>query len=466
MSVVPADASFIRPPDLGSCGRQPQSLGPTVRAGDGVGSSEFSRRSKGGFHAARLESQDSVAAVLAIEAIGGRLEGLDVDALEVCGVISLEWEEDLQIQWDAGTVYIAVKDQQLKAGDLRALIQGFTQLEDAARQPTESRKMIFRVQALGGLDARARSLSGDCDHLRLTGPPRSEADRRRLYDDFTRRWDLPAEVAARTVIDTRNLGRDSSECKAIFAHAMRSVYPVQAFGDQGLTAIYEDLATLFAERRRRRLFVPLTELDMRILRPLVPLPLVSFHTHYVPTEYGYVQDPDRERSLREEDAYRRRAEKIAHQRWRRHTRRSRARAVLAGAIKCPACNHYLIGKFYGILCPDCRYQPFLTVLYACDCGEPVPLIRQPQLDALRAFGDLLEIIRDACPACPSCSNQVRFDNVGTRVFAVAFPYPVEEYSDRLLIELRESLGWTAGGWTDHTITPIQKILRSARGSSM
>ena len=76
-----------------------------------MGSSEFSRRSKGGLHAARLESQDSVAAVLAIETIGGRLEGLDMNALDVGAVVSLEWEEDIQIQWDVGTLYIAVKDQ-------------------------------------------------------------------------------------------------------------------------------------------------------------------------------------------------------------------------------------------------------------------------------------------------------------------------------------------------------------------
>ena len=81
----------------------------------------FSREALGGWHASFIESQDSVAAFLALEAISGEADRRLTDVQEQNARIICEWQDDLELQWNDGGIYLQVKDQQLTASDIRTI---------------------------------------------------------------------------------------------------------------------------------------------------------------------------------------------------------------------------------------------------------------------------------------------------------------------------------------------------------
>jgi hypothetical protein len=100
---------------------------------------EFDRRYKGGFWAAsRIETQDKVAAIVGVEALGGNLELVPCDLTSKGGRLAFEAREDFEIRWNGGRQYVSVKDQQVDRSDLRKAI---TKL-DTLRQEVGSRIQI------------------------------------------------------------------------------------------------------------------------------------------------------------------------------------------------------------------------------------------------------------------------------------------------------------------------------------
>jgi hypothetical protein len=427
----------------------------------------FSREALGGWHASFIESQDSVAAFLALEAISGEADRRLTDVQEQHARIICEWQDDLELQWDDGRIYLQVKDQELTVSDIRSICSRFD--EKLVNDTSLDGVACFRIVALGGLHKNARHLPQHLKQLQSASGIRSGPERVRLMDDFVSRWRLPERVALSLSIDTRDMRRDSSVAYDLFAASLRRALPVHDFTDRRVHQLYRELAgDVFSAARRHRTWVSLSEARNRLLAQFMPLHLGSYEVEYVRTNFGYLKDPDRKQHIEAEEKLADRARRQAYRRWIRHTRRDRVLDLLArGAIRCLACNHPLMANMlgrYGIACPDCGYQPFLTLIYICDCAELMVVDRQPELDRVQLFGTAISWMRSG-PTCGACGAAPAFEKLSTRLGMVPFPVPVDEYSPARLIKLRESLGWTTHGWEGSPSGPLAEMLRTRQAEA-
>ena len=91
----------------------------------------------------------------------------------------------------------------------------------------------------------------------------------------------------------------------------------------------------------------------------------------------------------------------------------------------------------GILCSACYFSPYLSVLYACECGEPLLLVAQPT----PIHADLMiEISNGATGTCHACDLAIDRGRLTARTFTMAMPWPPEDFKAELLIRDRISAG--------------------------
>lgn len=426
--------------------------------------SRFSKKSKGGAIASKVEHQDSVGSVLALESIGGLLRDVPADIVQKQGYVACEWDQDLEIHWPTGTLFIQVKDQVLDVRDVRQICEDFGELAHHYGASRGVRHDVaYRIEALAGLSTSARSFTSDLEHLRSLPATELERDSALLVRDFASRWGVHGDLVRKLTIANRDIRRDSVGAVAIFAHLMRKIYPVHDYTDARLMDIWDVLANrFFAPARRNRSPVLLGGVEEAILKPLMPIYLLRYEVEYVRTSYGYIVDPLRRRKLEEESELGRRALKKAMQAWRRHTRKTRILNMLyRGDIKCPACNAPMIANGWGRKgtgCPHCGYSPYLTLVYVCDCEELIPLIDQPEPTGMGIFGEAVSLLRGTKISCDSCGSEPRFENLHTRLALVPFPIPVEKFSEQDLVEIRVRLGWRRWAWPFEGITPAEKMI--------
>ena len=144
-----------------------------------------------------------------------------------------------------------------------------------------------------------------------------------------------------------------------------------------------------------------------------------------------------------------------------------APSAQAGRVRCPQVRSGAesgwspaVRSGWGIACPRCGYQPYLTIAYVCDCAEMVTIEKQPLLDKVRLFGLAIERLRDNSIACESCGRGALLEKLATRLAMIRFPLPVTQYSPKNLVSLRESLGWTRSGWHGPEKGPLATIRES------
>jgi hypothetical protein len=428
----------------------------------GRGFNLFSREALGGWHASFIESQDSVAAFLALEAISGEADRRLKDVQKQNARIICEWQDDLELQWEGGRLYLQVKDQELTVPNIKSICSKFGDI--LASDASLDGVARFRIVALGGLHKSARHLPQHLMQLQSASEIRTDLERAQLISDFVRRWDLPERVALSLSIDTRDLRRDSLVAYDLFAASLRRALPVHDFTDRRVHQLYRELAgDVFSAARRHRTWVSLIEARNRLLTQFMPLHLTSYEIEYVRTDFGYLKDPQRREQIKAEEQLVEQARRQAYRRWIRHTRGDRLLdLLLRGPIKCLACNHPLMANVLGrggIACPDCSYQPYLTLVYICDCAELMVVDRQPEVDRVHMFGSAISWMRSS-PTCGACGASPAFEKLPTRLGMVPFPVPVEEYSPAKLIGLRERLGWTTRGWRGSPNGPVAEMLRT------
>jgi ribosomal protein S27AE len=425
------------------------------------GSGAYSRKSKGGMIASFLEHQDSAGAFLAIEAIGGLLNDVPHDLLRRQAYVACEWQQDLELRWSEGVVFVQVKDQELQPEQIRSIVDDFRQIAES-HSAADTIDQFFRIEALAGLSTSARSLVADLKHLRAALKVVGKDERVQKCQQFEARWSMPASVASRLTIESRDLRRDSVAALATFAHLLRSVYPVRDYTDARIAGVWQDVVVAFARARRNRAPILLSTVDESVLRPLLPMRVAMYEHAFVRTSYGYVVDPERKADAERDAAFVRRALKKAMSDWRRQTRGSRWRNFLyRGAVNCPACNHPMMANRMGrrgIACGRCGYFPYATMVYICDCGELVPIMEQPSMNGVTMYSEAVDRLRSHTMTCGSCGASPQFELLNFRLGVLPFPVPVAKFSERDLIEKRVRLGWRGGYWSDTERTPVDRML--------
>lgn len=405
---------------------------------------EYSRVSRGGSVASRVDSQDTVSAVLAVELLGGLVQAVPADVPRNQLVISCEHLDDLEVRWPGGRHYVQVKDAVLDLRTIRGVIDHWIRIQ---RNTDPTARLSFALHGLRGSTTEVSSLVDDLGHLSAEQALPAELRNAGASASFSSRWGIPLEIATRLTVDLRDLRRDSRVCRAIFAHSVRTVFPVAGHTDDSLGQLLNRLSDeWFAPARRGRSSVSLDALYEWILVPLTPVQFLSFMTDAVRTPFGYLRDNVRLQQIRSEEAIVKAAHRAAMRAWRRATLLSRILALLFGPVKCPACNHGLMGNLVGregVLCPQCKYFPYATLFYACDNRHPVPLVPQPDLSSPRLFGSVLELVRTERPQCPTCGSRVQPASLNSRLFVCLIPWPPPRRVDLALVSVRESVGHRA-----------------------
>jgi hypothetical protein len=421
--------------------------------GNAEETNEFSPRYKRGSWAARLETQDVVAAIVAVEAIAGIVELVPPGVMDLEARILFEAHEDFEIRWKGGLQQISVKDKQVGYSEVKQIV---------ANLEIHIVNATLRLEA-ASLTAGARSLGEDIVRLRALKASISNPDDFRIArSDFERQHNVSADLALRTVLSERRLGDNPGLSQAVFAGAMRKAFVVHNYSDKEISLLLSDLTNnLLAQKRRQRGALDLADLERILLTPLVPLAIAGFETHYFRTDFGYLPDSDRKAEIRYEQRTVIRAANRLMRDWRRRTfwRRLQNWFFYVG---CPCCNHALIANLngrYGLACPRCGYQPYFTVFWACDCGGVAVIQRQPDLTSFMLVRDAVNVLRLGSVLCEKCQKPPRPEHFVGRIFGLRIPHPANVYTSQAMIDIRKQLGWKGATWKESSNTPREEMIR-------
>jgi hypothetical protein len=211
--------------------------------------SEFSAKYKGGIWTARIDTQDEVAAIVALEALGGTLNLVPKEIASKQGRIAFEAREDFELRWLSARQYVSVKDRQVNRSDL---LQALKNLQAFVREVGDEECQTIRIEA-ASLTPSARSFYEDIERLRTLRNATAREDYERSCRDFRREHDLSAMWAERLVVVERRIGSNPSFANAVFSHAMRQALPVHNYGDSDLVSLFRDLVkNIFRDKRLRR----------------------------------------------------------------------------------------------------------------------------------------------------------------------------------------------------------------------
>lgn len=407
---------------------------------------EFNSRYKGGHRAARIDTQDKVAVIVAVEILASNVELVPPWSSLRRARIAFEAREDFEIRWDEGRQYVSVKDRIVSKSDL---LRAIDNLRECSTEVTDPSDQSIRVEA-SSLHPSARSFYEDVERLRELEES-SHEDYLLACDEFDREHNTPSSWATKLVVCERRIGENPRLAAAVFAHAIRSALPVHNFGDAQLALMFNDLSNhLLREKRRSRGALEIVDLETRLLEPLIPLRIANYQVAYTRTRYGYIRDRKKSKDLAYEQSLVLKFSRSLMREWRRHTRKDRwLNITVRGPIGCPACNHPLMANLLGwrgIACGRCGFQPYLTLFWACDCGSGAVVQRQPDLSALTLVQDAVRLKTTGDIVCIGCDMPPEDENFVGRLFTLPIPYPVETFSENDLIQLRISLGWHGKSW--------------------
>lgn len=410
-------------------------MNPTQGNSD-VSDQFFTKAAKGGAIASRIDAQDLVAAVLALDAMRGALPPLrppkEPDAIEFFP----KGLEDLEIRQRDSTLLVSVKDRSM---DETMLIAEITKKFGRQNQSSRGDVVYLRVCVLGGLEGKARSLWEDIQHLRTRG--QSKFKYPEVDEEFERKWRISPSLAVRVWIDTRGLGVAHPDRHAIFANALRLTFPTTTVGDRAILDL-EGFVTneVFSPARRSRDMVDLLSLEGQLASLMAPQEILLWTAAYHETSFGYLKDSAVDQAKDSDLHILRSAIHHVRRDWIRKTRWER---LLLPRVSCLVCEHPMmanLNSLHGCACPDCGFMPFGTLLYACDCGEPVTIADNPPAKGPEMFILALTIVRDNQPSCTACDRPVDPRKLATRIFFAPIPYPVPDSADSILIARRMAMG--------------------------
>lgn len=86
------------------------------------------------------------------------------------------------------------------------------------------------------------------------------------------------------------------------------------------------------------------------------------------------------------------------------------------------------------------------------------MIQQPPLNAIDSFSDVLDLVRKGNPVCPTCGAHVKEELLQDRIFDVQLPWPIEDYSDHWIIQMRIDAGWDGFTYKNQSATPYSLML--------
>ncbi len=417
--------------------------------------SNFDGSGRGGAVGSKIDEQDGVAALMILRMLADMAKE-EAGARVARTKISCESIDDLAFSDDEELRIISVKNTPLTQ---LALIRESARLGCREANAAEKGKVLRIVCLVGSVNPAAVALSDALDELRavLKGPVRPEETIR----DWSARHAVTVKPGRKAtanspaiLVELEHVERPETFMIEVFYHRMdseqyraeavrliRKIAPLTDFTDERADQLLNKCLSDLGEARRNRGTIALAYFVDLLAAATVP-PLVQAQlTRYRLTRYGYSIDLELSRLLEDDQKLLKAAHSTARLRFHQALKRELPISLLKGPVRCIECGHGLMANRYGfgeggIACPSCGFAPYLSVLYACDCGNPVLLVAQP---TPTLTDSMIEISKGADTVC-SCGRAVDRTRMNTRVFVMQLPWPPEKFDFQKLIDDRVEAG--------------------------
>jgi DNA-directed RNA polymerase subunit RPC12/RpoP len=117
--------------------------------------------------------------------------------------------------------------------------------------------------------------------------------------------------------------------------------------------------------------------------------------------------------------------------WRKAYLREFLINMLRTVKSCPQCGHPMmanINGLNGIACPDCGYNPYVSIILCCECGDYEVIKTQPDISDDAVFNYINEYFRTRKDTvCKNCGKELLDEFGELRIIMLPIPIPFDEY---------------------------------------
>lgn len=393
----------------------------------------YSKHNIGGYINSKIEHQDSVAAIYALELLDNS-EVLGVSFDDFC--IKCENDDDIEIINDKAHVFIQVKSSNINKTILIKILEDF---QKNAIQETE-KENFFVISTFENVKYDNINFTDRLNqyHDVLKNKYESDKKKQQVKDDFLNSFNLHnySKLIDNLNIDTRPLLRDHEDTKAVFARYLRKAYGFKNYREEKIDTLFITLCNEFAILRRKRGNIDKSSIESLIGKQLCKYSWysgVELELGYKKVKNGYIRDRELEKKRNDISEGARKAIKKILKQWRKTYFKEFLFSQLFGAKKCPECGHPMIantGGLNGIACSDCGYNPYVTLVLFCECGQYEVLKLQPDIQDDSIFNYLNNYFKNRADThCKSCGRDLLDDYVELRTAIIPIPIPFDEYKN-------------------------------------
>lgn len=391
----------------------------------------FSNKKRAGIETSSIEHQDSVSAHIALLLQSETSPYPEIKSQNWS--IMCEGEDDIEIISPELRVFIQVKKGVITKLELIEIINNFQNSKVRIIASGFDKTIKFQINALNGLAANLNTLPVKLNELRSRKKNYSQNEYLVSLNELSEQYEIDSKILVNLHIDTSNYMKDSDISKISFIHLLRKIYPVRIYSDEFAYDIYTSLSSvLFSSARRQRDSVTKSEVNELILSHIAPLNNISIEIDFVKTEKGYRKDPKLTKFLADEGLVFQKVIRKIKSDWIKFYWKTIIRNILLPSNEvCLECQHPLIAGFFGtfgLSCSSCGYTPFVSLVFACDCGDYSLIKSQPELGTEQCVEYISDYIRKGDTECDSCGDKIKPELLRRRWLVIPYPIPFSNFT--------------------------------------
>ncbi len=395
--------------------------------------SYYSKQKRGGISTGNVDNQDSVAMIYALEILRNDSKFNQYFSDDKEWRIAFEGNDDIEIINNDSCMFIQVKTSKLTLTDLNEILNNFlTNYED---YKNNYNKQAFMISGLHGVSDSLKSFPKKLSEYRNSKITYNKEIYSEHLTELMNEYNIDEKfkiILDNLLIDERYLIKDNSDTLAVFAHNLRQTYFIRDIGDRLVSNIYKEFNVRFSEDRRNRKSISKMEILNIINSELKKVELISnleILSGYKKTDSGYTRVKDNEYIFKLQSCQDK-MNKYIFRSWRKAYFKEFVLSFILGATRCPECNHPMMANMLGlngIACPDCGYQPYLTLFFGCYCGDCIAIKTQPDLVTEDIFNYLYEYF-DKEDKCEKCGEKYIDNYMIERTALMPVPFPFNKFN--------------------------------------
>lgn len=394
-------------------------------------SNYYDKKNTGGKTTSKIEHQDSVAAIYALEQLlSPDIFNFGVHINDFC--IQCEGEEDIEIFNEEVHIYVQLKSSPINKKTFFEILDYFSDISKNA--DVDSYFVIATFNPILFDRKNFKEYLNDYINV-LSNHYESEDKIKKVRAELIRTFSLSKyeEIIDKIRVEERPLFRDGKDTKAIFERTLRLNYCFKDPGNVITEALYSNLTDTFAKLRRQRDYIPKSDIEVAVNSAISKgsaLSGLSLAMGYSKAENGYKKSKQTQQKLDLLITGYEKAKRSVMREWRNAYKKDLIINCIFGAKNCPECGHPMMANFMGIrgiACPDCGFTPYVTMFIFCECGSYEVVKTQPELTDDKQIKYLKEFFdKRESDICCGCGQKLIDESVMERIFYAPVPYPYEE----------------------------------------